>query len=103
MPGIGELFRQMPPVLTINSQVMGEEGGNWVSKGHDLASGMWFRVVTIYPLEAEVANILQERITSEHKCLLQPRMNADIMEPLIKAAKLKVVLTAGFRREGTWN
>lgn len=67
MPGIGELFRQMPPVLTINSQVMGEEEGNWVSKGHDLASGMWFRVVTIYPLEAEVANILQERITSEHK------------------------------------
>lgn len=35
--------------------------------------------------------------------MLHPTENVDITELLIKAAKLKMVLTTEFRREGNWN
>lgn len=35
--------------------------------------------------------------------MFHPTENVDITELLIKMAKLKVVLTTGFRREGKWN
>lgn len=54
-PDIGELLEQMPPVLPISSQVMGEDRENKVSSGVSLASGVPVQVV-VEVLEAEVAN-----------------------------------------------
>lgn len=35
--------------------------------------------------------------------MFHPAENVDVTELFIKAAMLKVVLTAGFRRERNWN
>lgn len=100
-PGKGELLEQMPPVLPISSQVMGED------------RKIRFPVVLAWCQECQSRWLLKfwklrlpiyrgKELLLEHK-MFRPAENADITELLIKASKQKVALTAGFRREENWS